>query len=79
MSKTDGLGIPIVGESVWVGCPRGHVEHLRQPLTIGVGMSKPLTICRQCWLNFASMFAARELTPDELAEASAAGITEANG
>lgn len=58
--------VPIVGESVWMICPSGHLQHLRQPFAINIGAEKPLTICGVCWANFVQMFQARQIEGEEL-------------
>ena len=59
--------VPIIGESVWMACPRGHVQHLRRPFTIAISSGAPIPICGECWRNFVGMFMARPLEPEELA------------
>lgn len=70
--------VPIIGESVWMACPRGHVQHLRKPFTLNVGASKPIEICGVCWLNFVGMFAARPLEQDEIQALKEANELEEN-
>lgn len=61
----DAAGVPIVGQSVHMMCLKGHVQQLREPLTMTVGLQK-IPICGVCWADFVQLFTAWPMTPEQL-------------
>lgn len=61
----DAAGVPIVGQSVTMICGKGHIQQLREPLTMTVGPAK-IPICGVCWADFVQLFAAWPVTPEQL-------------
>lgn len=71
-------GVPLVGQSVYVRCPQGHVERLAAPLclmlpgNLGEGPTV-IVLCRVCVSNVVRVFGAGILDDDEIEQLRAAG------